>query len=258
MHHTGIVLSGGGARGFSHLGVLRALNEADIFPDCISGTSSGAIAGVFYADGYKPLEIIEILSKNKRFDYLSFAIPKNGLLEMTGMQKILEKYIRAKTFSELKIPLYVAVTDLNHGNIKYFHQGKVIETIIASASIPVVFKPFIIKNIHYVDGGVLDNFPVAPLEKKCKRIIGSHVNPVGYQESFTNLFTVAERTFNLGLDKDLVAKSRKFDLFIEPPELEKYNILNPDKALEIYEIGYKATQKVLRDYAKKYGKFLPN
>ena len=131
MYQTGIVLSGGGARGFSHLGVLQALNEADIFPDCISGTSSGSIAGVFYADGYKPIEIIHILSKNKRFDYLSFAIPKNGLLEMTGMQRILEKYIRARTFKDLKIPLYVAATDLNHGKIKYFHQGTLIEKVEA-------------------------------------------------------------------------------------------------------------------------------
>ncbi len=87
MFQTGIVLSGGGARGFSHLGVLQALNEAGIFPDCISGASAGSIAGVFYADGYSPVETLHILSKNKRLDYLSFAIPKDGLLEMNGMQK---------------------------------------------------------------------------------------------------------------------------------------------------------------------------
>jgi NTE family protein len=248
MFHTGIVLSGGGARGFSHLGVLQALNEADIFPDCISGTSSGSIAGAFYADGFKPLEILSILSKNKRFDYLSFALPKNGLLEMTGMKKVLEKYLGTKNFKDLKTSLYVAATDLNRGEIKYFHQGNVVDAVIASASIPVVFRPSVINGTYYVDGGVIDNFPIAPLENKCKRIIGSHVNPVAYQESFTNLFAIAERTFNLGLDKDLFAKSRKIDLFIEPPALEKYNILNPDKAHEIYEIGYIATKKVLSDH----------
>jgi len=246
MFHTGIVLSGGGARGFSHLGVLQALNEAGIFPDCISGTSAGSIAGVFYADGYKPTEILDILSKNKRLDYLSFAIPKDGLLEMNGMHKILEKHIRAKSFEELKIPLYVAATDLNHGIIKYFHHGKIIDAIIASSSIPVVFKPYIIDKIHYVDGGVMDNLPIAPLEKKCKKIIGSYVNPVGFQEYFSNIFVIAERTFSLGVTKDIKTKSQKFDLFIEPSELEKYSILNPEKAVEIYEIGYKATKKALK------------
>jgi NTE family protein len=249
MFQTGIVLSGGGVRGFSHLGVLQALNEAGIFPDCISGTSAGSIAGVFYADGYKPIEILEFLSKNKRLDYLSFAIPKDGLLEMTGMQKILAKHLRAKTFKELQIPLYVAATDLNHGKIKYFHEGNIIEAVIASSCIPVVFKPHIIDNIYYVDGGVLDNMPVAPLHKKCKKIIGSYVNPVGYQQSFPNIFVIAERTFSLGVSKDIIEKSSKFDLFIEPPELEKYNILNPEKAREIYEIGYKATLKALKESA---------
>ncbi len=246
MYNTGIVLSGGGARGFSHLGVLQALNEAGIFPDCISGTSAGSIAGAFYADGYKPMEILEILSKNKRLDYLSFAIPKDGLLEMNGMVKIIEKHLRAKTFKDLKIPLYVAATDLNHGKIKYFHHGSVVEAVIASSSIPVVFKPHIINNIYYVDGGVMDNLPITPLENKCKRIIGSYVNPVGKQDHFPNLFVIAERTFSLGVAKDIKAKAKRFDLFIEPPELEKYNILNPDKALEIYEIGYKATQRALQ------------
>jgi len=255
MYQTGIVLSGGGARGFSHLGVLQALNEAGISPDCISGTSAGSIAGVFYADGYKPLEILEFLSKNKRLDYLSFAIPKDGLLEMNGMQKILEKHLRARSFKELKIPLYVAATNLNHGKIKYFHQGNIIDAVIASSSIPVVFKPHVINKIHYVDGGVMDNLPIAPLEKQCKIIIGSYVNPVGYQEHFSNMFVIAERTFSLGVAKDIKEKARRFNLFIEPPELEKYNILNPDKALEIYEIGYNSTKKVLRDYENKSGKF---
>ena len=256
MYQTGIVLSGGGARGFSHLGVLQALNEAGIYPDCISGTSSGSIAGVLYADGYSPREILEILSKNKRLDYLSFAIPNDGLLEMNGMLKILQKNLRAKNFKDLKIPLFVAATNLNHGKIEYFSKGDLVEAVIASCSIPIVFKPHIINNIHYVDGGVMDNLPIAPLQKKCKKIIGSYVNPVGYQDSFTNLFVIAERTFSLGVSKDIKAKALKFDLFIEPPELEKYNLLNPEKAAEIYEIGYKATQNALKSYENKSGKFL--
>jgi len=258
MYQTGIVLSGGGARGFSHLGVLKALNEADIYPDCISGTSAGSIAGVFYADGYSPLQTLEILSKNKRLDYLSFALPKDGLLEMNGMQKILEKHIRAKAFNDLKIPLYVAATNLNKGKIEYFHKGNIIEAVIASCSIPVVFKPHIINGNYYVDGGVMDNLPISPIQRKCKKIIGSYVNPVGYQENFSNIFIIAERTFTLGVSKDINTKSEKFDLFIEPAELEKFNILNPDKAVEIYEIGYKSTLKALKSYENKFGKFMPH
>ncbi len=245
MYQTGIVLSGGGARGFSHLGVIQALNEADIYPDCISGTSAGAIAGALYADGFKPLEILEILSKNKRLDLFGFSIPKDGFMEMSGMQKILEKSLRAKSFSELKIPLFVAATNLNEGKIEYFNNGSIVDAVIASASIPVLFKPHVINKVYYVDGGVIDNLPVTPLLNNCKRIIGSYVNPIAYQDSFTNMFAIAERVFYLGLEKELKLKTKKFNLFIEPVELKNYGILDPEKAYEIYEIGYKATKKVL-------------
>jgi NTE family protein len=247
MFNTGIVLSGGGARGFSHLGVLQALNEEGVYPDIISGTSAGSIAGLFIADGYSPLETLDLLSKNRRIDYLSFTMPKDGLLEMSGMKKILQKHIRANNFKDLKIPLYVAATDLNHGKIRYFHTGNVIDAVIASSSIPVIFKPYIIKGTYFVDGGVLDNLPVFPLLGKCKKYIGSYVNPVGYQETFSNIFVIAERAFHLGVSKEILSKSKKFDLFIDPPELENFNILNPDKAKEIYEIGYKATKKALEN-----------
>ncbi|MCB8995270.1 MAG: patatin-like phospholipase family protein [Bacteroidales bacterium] len=256
-YKTGIVLSGGGARGFSHLGVLHALNEAGIFPDCISGTSAGSIVGAFYADGYSPEEILDIMGNNKRHDFFSFGIPKEGFLEMTGMHKILKKYIKAKSFKDLKIPLIVSATDLNNAKIKYFSEGSVVDAVIASSSIPVVFKPYKIGDVYYVDGGVMDNLPIYPIKKICKNIIGSYVNPVGYQESFTNLFVIAERVFHLGLSKELIEKRRSFDLFIDPPQLEKYSLLNPEKAHEIYEIGYKACQKALNAYAKENDKAFP-
>jgi len=246
MYKTGIVLSGGGARGFAHLGVLQALNEAGIFPDCVSGTSAGAIAGAFYADGYKPQEILKILSKKKRLDFLGFSLPKEGLMEMSGLQKIFEKNLSVKTFSELKIAFFAAATNLNLGKIEYFNSGNIVDAVVASASIPVVFKPKIINNNYYVDGGVIDNMPIAPILGKCDVIIGSYVNHIIKQDTFNSMFAIAERVFNLGLDKGLKSKYKKFDLLIEPPELQKYGIMNPEKASEIYEIGYKATRKALK------------
>ena len=151
---TGIVLSGGGARGFSHLGVLQALNEANIYPDIISGTSIGAIVGSLYADGNKPYEIFNLFSKNTRLDYFSLTVPKDGLLQISGMARILRETLKAKTFEELKLPLYVAATDLNNGKIVYFSKGELLRPVIASASIPVIFKPLIIDKTFYVDGGV--------------------------------------------------------------------------------------------------------
>ena len=154
-YKIGLVLSGGGARGFAHLGLIQALNEAGIFPDVISGTSAGALVGVLYADGYNPKEILKLMNAGSRFDLMRPALPREGLLQINGIAKILKTSLRAKSFSELKIPLFVSATDLNNGKAVYFSEGELLEPVIASASIPVLFQPVKINNISYVDGGVL-------------------------------------------------------------------------------------------------------
>jgi NTE family protein len=244
---TGLVLSGGGARGFAHLGVLQALVESEIYPDVIAGTSAGALVGVLYADGYKPKEILDMMNSTSRLHYIRPTVPREGLLEISGIIRILKDNLRAKKFEELKIPIFVTATDLNNGKIVYFSTGDLLEPVIASASIPVLFKPVIINNIHYVDGGVMDNLPIRPVEGKCKFIIGSYVNPTGYEESVTSLVQIAERTFMLSMSREVVEKEKKFDVLIAPLELKNYKILDPEKAEEVFEIGYKATKRKLKD-----------
>jgi len=252
-YKIGLVLSGGGTRGFAHLGVIEALNDAGIYPDVISGTSVGALAGVLYADGHTPKEIHKILKSGSRLDFMRPALPREGLLQISGVTKILKNNLHATTFEELKIPLYVTATDLNNGKAVYFSKGDLIDPIIASASIPVLFQPVIINNICYVDGGVLDNMPLKPIERKCKILIGSYVNPVGYMEKVSGLISIAERSFLLSMSKEIVEKSRKFDLLIAPQELRKYKILDPNKAEELFDLGYKATKEKLKEIdIKKY------
>lgn len=246
-YKTGIVLSGGGARGYAHLGVLAALNEAGIFPDVISGTSAGALVGVLYADGYTPLEILKMMNTTSRLHFIRPTMPRDGLLQISGIQRILQENLRAKRFQELKVPLFVTATDLNNGKIEYFSEGELLKPVIASASIPVLFKPVIINNIHYVDGGVLDNLPIRPIEGRCGFIIGSFVNPTGYEETVASLMQIAERSFFLSMSKEVIEKSRKFDLFIAPLELKNYKVLDPEKAIEVFDIGYKATKEKLRN-----------
>jgi NTE family protein len=245
-YKIGLVLSGGGARGFAHLGVIQALNEAGIFPDVISGTSAGAIAGALYADGYSPKEILNLTNSTSRLSYIRPTVPKDGLLQIAGMVRILRNNLRAKTFEELKIPLFVAATDLNNGRIDYFCSGELVNAVIASASIPVLFRPVVIDNKHYVDGGVLDNLPIKPIENRCRYIIGSFVNPTGYQENVTNLINIAERSFLLSMSKEVGEKAKKFDLFIAPLSLRNYKILDPEKAEEVYRVGYNATKEKLK------------
>ncbi len=246
-YRIGLVLSGGGARGFAHLGLIQALNEAGIFPDVISGTSAGALIGVLYADGHKPKEILELMNTGSRLDFMRPAMPREGLLQINGIIKILKTSLKAKTFEELKIPLYVSATDLNNGKAVYFSKGALVDPVIASASIPVLFQPVIINKISYVDGGVLDNLPIRPIQNKCRILIGSFVNPVGFIEKISGLISIAERTFMLSMTKEIVEKSKKFNLFVAPLELRNYKILDPEKAGELFTIGYKATKEKLKE-----------
>ncbi|MCE5347924.1 MAG: patatin-like phospholipase family protein [Bacteroidales bacterium] len=246
-YKTGLVLSGGGARGFAHLGLIQALNEAGIYPDVISGTSAGALAGVLYADGYTPKEILKLMNHSSRLDFIRPTMPREGLLQIGGIIKILKSSLRAKKFEELKLPLYVTATDLNNGKAVYFSKGELIDPVIASSSIPVLFQPVIINNICYVDGGVLDNLPVKPIENKCRYLIGSFVNPIGHAEKISGLITIAERTFNLNMSKEVLEKAGKFDMLVAPPDLINYGVLDPEKAEEIFQLGYKATKEKLKE-----------
>ena len=246
-YRIGLVLSGGGARGFAHLGVLQALNEEDIFPDIISGTSAGALAGALYCDGHTPNEILKIMKLQSKLDYMRPVVPRDGLLQISGVVKLLENNLKAKTFDKLKMPLFVCATDLNNGRSIYISKGELITAVIASSSIPVLFKPVIINKIYYVDGGVLDNLPIKPIQNKCNLLLGSFVNPVGYEESISGLITIAMRVFMLDQTKEMLEKKKYFDLLIAPAELTKFGILEVEKADEIFEMGYKQTKEKLRD-----------
>jgi NTE family protein len=246
-YRIGLVLSGGGTRGFAHLGVIQALIEAGIHPDVVSGTSAGAIVGVLFTDGYSPKEIMKLMNSSSRLDYFIPAVPRGGFLQMSGLIKTLKNNLRAKSFEDLKIPLYVAATDLNNGKAVYFSSGDLLYPVIASASIPVLFRPLVIDNVQYVDGGVLDNLPIKPIEGKCRYIIGSFVNPTGFEEKVTSVMQIAERTFLLSMSKEFNEKAGRFDLLIAPEELRNFKILDPERAPELFELGYKTTKEKLQN-----------
>ncbi|HNW99610.1 MAG TPA: patatin-like phospholipase family protein [Bacteroidales bacterium] len=250
-YKIGLVLSGGGVRGFAHAGALKALNEAGIFPGIISGTSAGAIAGSLYADGKNGDEIMNMFSEKKLFKYLEIVIPKKGLLKMTGLTKIISQNLKAKTFEELTIPLIVTATNLNEGICKYFSSGELLKPILASSTVPVIFAPIKIDEKSFVDGGVLNNFPIEPVEKICDFIIGIHVNPFGYCEEFTSIMSIAERSFHLSFSSHMSKKINKCDIFIEPIGLEKFKLLDISKINEIFNLGYKETKRILSENQEK-------
>lgn len=241
----GIALGGGGARAFAHLGVLKALGEKGIFPDMISGVSSGAIVGAFIAFGKNPDEIMTIMKDNKFLDYAEVRLPITGLFTLSKFEENINRHLAAKHFSDLKLPFYVTVSNLNSGSVEYIKEGPLIIAIQASCAIPVLFAPVEINGQLYVDGGLLDNLPYKPLIDQCDKIIAINVFPHEKSNKIGNLIEVARRTFELsiGIDREQVQKD--CNLLIEPAGLEGYNILDTSRAEELYNIGYDYCKNVI-------------
>jgi NTE family protein len=246
----GLVLSGGGARGIAHLGVLQAFKELDITPHLISGVSAGALAGAFYCAGYKPLEVLEFFKKVRINRFFRPLIGRRGLLKLDKAGFLLHQYLE-DDFASLKIPLVVTATDLQNSELVYFSQGKIIKPLLASCSIPILFEPVEIEGKLFVDGGILNNLPIEPLQAQCDIIIGSHVNPFKIFREIKGIRSVIEQSFHLAISHNVAPRRAKCDILIEPTELKNYSINKISKAEEIFKIGYNTAYPLLKEFVEK-------
>jgi NTE family protein len=247
-YKTGLVLSGGGTRGFAHIGALQALEEAGVRVDVISGTSVGSIVGALYADGYSPPEMLELFRKNRVIQLSRLTFFRRGMLSLGGLKKKITKYIQARTFEELERPLYVTVTNLQRGAVEYAHEGPLAEKIVASATIPILFAPVTIKQEYYVDGAVIDNFPVKPIRELCERMIGINIMPSSQVQDIKGIRDVAMRTFQLYVHAMNRDSSSECDLLIEPLDIAGFGYLGSKRGMEMYRIGYDAAKKQLKTF----------
>ncbi len=239
-YKTGLVLSGGGTRGFAHLGVITALHEKGIKPDVISGTSVGALVGAFIAGGLTPEEILQIFNKGRFFKYTNLQFPDNGLLKLNGLREVIQKTISYKNIEDLPLPFYVSVSNLNTGTVEYKNSGPLGLTILASASIPVLFSPVEINGQLYVDGGLMDNIPVEPIKNDCEHIISVNITPLNPRKDFKNLIQIASRTFYMGVNANMTEVHRYSSLYIEPEGIDDYDLLSLTHANEMFDLGYRS------------------
>lgn len=244
-YHTGLVLSGGGSRGFAHLGVIAALQEKGIQPDIISGVSAGSIVGAFIAAGKSPEEILDILKKGGFFSYTKINFPKDGLFKLDGLREVIHNEIPVRNIEDLNLPFVVCVSNLNKGTVEYRDKGPLGETVLASASIPILFAPVNLNGEHFVDGGLMDNVPVKPLEGRCERIIVSNISPINPQENINNIIKIATRTVYMSVNSNFDQLNKTADIYIEPPGIEKYELLTSSHAQELFDLGYKSALKKL-------------
>ncbi|MDP4237932.1 MAG: patatin-like phospholipase family protein [Bacteroidota bacterium] len=244
-YKIGIALSGGGVKGLCHAGVLKALEEVGIKPDIISGVSAGSLVGALYSDGYTPDEIAVCFEEISFRNMTKIRIPHGGFFKTDIFQDFLFKTLRAKTFEELAIPLRVVTTDLDRGRSVTFKSGQLIDPIVASCTVPVLFSPKMINGVHYVDGGVFKNFPVSTIREDCDKVIGINASPLVADEYKQSIINVAMRSYNFMFKANIMHDKELCDLLIEPVDMGNYDTFGIDKGREIFELGYRCAKQML-------------
>lgn len=250
-YELGVALSGGGSKGFAHLGVLKAMEEKGISPDIIAGTSAGAFAGVLYADGNDPEEILSFFEKRAFKDFAELTIPHSGIFKAERFKDFLKKHLKAKSFEDLKVPMKIIATDLADGISVTFDKGPLIPAVLASCAYPIVFTPVEIDKVHYVDGGLFKNFPVTPIRHDCKKIVGVNVTPLTKQKYKNSLLYIAERSFHYVSVANSLSDRKLCDILIETERLAKYAMFTLDHKKEIFDIGY---ETAMQEFNKKTNK----
>ena len=160
----GFALGGGGARGLSHIGVLKVLDEYGIVPDIISGTSIGAIIGALYSGGHKPAEIEQLvlgLNWKKLVSLVDVTLPVSGFFQGKRLVSLLKSIIGDLTFQQLQYAFSCVATDIISGEQVVLKEGSLIEAVRASISLPGIFTPVSISGRFLVDGGLINTVPVS-------------------------------------------------------------------------------------------------
>jgi NTE family protein len=242
------VLSGGGARGYAHLGVLKAFAEQHIIPEAIAATSAGSIAAAFICDGYSTDEVREIFLHSKMGLSMQWKNWNSGFLSLKTVEKVLKQTLRHTTFESLEIPLYITATNFNTGEQFVFDKGPLIPAILAASSIPLLFHPVMVEGTPYVDGGLSGNLPVEPLVAQYQHIIGVHVNPLTMYNPASGFIANMERTLHMAIREPVIKNKQLCSRFIEPEGLAEFGMFDFKRFDTIYDIGLSYTRKLLEEH----------
>ncbi len=238
--NIGLVLSGGGFKGVAHIGVIKALEELGISTAYISGSSAGALVGALYAAGHEPQTILNFFKKTSLFNFNRFTRKKAGFLDSEKFYSDLLTFFPDNSFESLQKKMFVTTTNLIEGKTEVFSTGQLIKPLLASAAFPGVFSPVTIQNELYADGGILDNFPVGPLQKKCDFIIGVDVSPIKKPKisDFKHSYNVMQRAYYLRAMPNAEAMFTLCDIVIQPKKLVNHGIFSTSGLDKVFNLGY--------------------
>ncbi|HUH29450.1 patatin-like phospholipase family protein [Gelidibacter sp.] len=283
----GLVLSGGGAKGFAHIGVLKVIDSLDIKIDYIAGTSMGAIIGSLYASGYSGKQLDSIFRSLNFDDVISDNLPRSAktfyerdnseryavTLPFTNFKlklpsalsrgqnvfNLLSKLTLHVTdisdFDQLPIPFFCVATDVETGKAIILDQGNLAQAVTASGAFPSLFQPVIIDDRVLIDGGVINNYPIDELKVKgMDVIIGVDVQDgLAKREDLNSAPAILLQINNYRTISDMIKKVEKTDIYIKP-DITDYTVVSFSEGKKIIESGARAALIKL-DELKKLPKY---
>ncbi|GEN75600.1 patatin-like phospholipase family protein [Chryseobacterium hagamense] len=267
----GLSLAGGGAKGFSHVGVLKVLDSLGVKVDYIAGTSMGAIVGGLYASGYSGREIEKIVMDtdfyslitdpkakrqettffNKSVDKYLLSIPlKNGKINLPSsissgqknvylLKELFKNVSNIEDFSKLPIPFMCVATNLESGNMQIFEKGDLVQSIMASSAFPSLMDPVKINDSIYIDGAMTVNYPSKPLKDKgIDIVIGVDLNQdLSRREDLNSIIAILNQVIDFGIKKDTERQYKYTDINIKP-NLQGMTATSYDDKKKILDSGY--------------------
>lgn len=262
----GLVLSGGGARGLAHIGVLKALEEKGITPDIITGTSMGGMIGAPYALGYDAKTISDFvmkinpnnfmegnnLSEFQRFTKV-FNVVEQGVKLFTKLgfdsgEKLRQAFKEAtfnKDFDDLKIPFACTAVDLITGRVVVLNKGKIYEAMYATGAIAPFLEPYKKDGMLLMDGGLIDNAPVDVARNMgADKVLVIDVNPLQTlvkKNKFKNALDLGLRALNIAMDTLYLERLAQADFLIQIPI--KCDTLDFSHIEEVIKIGYRIAKE---------------
>ncbi len=279
----GLVLSGGGAKGFAHIGVLKVLEEAGVKIDYIGGTSMGAVVGGLYASGYSAQQIDSIFYDTNFDELLSDYIPRTsksfyekrndelyaltlpfnkmslgvpialskGLYNYNLLTKLTHKVRHVRDFSQLPIPFLCVATNIETGEEVVLQNGYLPEALLASSAFPSLFSPVEIDGKLLIDGGVTNNYPVEELRKMgADIIIGVDVqDDLQKRENLKEATRILVQISNLEMIESMKRKQKLTDFYIKP-DIKDFNVISFEKGREIIARGETAARVYMADFIR--------
>jgi NTE family protein len=243
---TGLALGGGAVLGAAHVGVLKAMHEVGFRPEFISGTSIGSFVAALYAFGMG-WERIEALALDLDwFDLSGLTLSEYGLLSNRKFGTLVNRLLGSCRIEDAPIPLAIVATDISTGSKVVFRDGDVATAVMASSSIPGVFRPVEYRGMLLVDGVLTENVPISPLSEMgadrvvCVDLLGRHTfrRPEHLATLLMNAFYSALRTLS-------ELQIRNADLVITP-DLSGFSMVDMSAVSAILEAGYAEAYPALK------------